>query len=197
MIELSELNFAVISIIFMGKHWSLFSIIILLVSAGWIWLSRTDSSSTTSGNIPSPHKGFHAPDFKLETISGDSLQLSDLSGQPVIINLWASWCVPCRTEMPAMQRVYEEYKPQGLEILAVNTTNQDSIQKVSDFVSELGLSFPILMDNDGIVSNLYQSQALPTTFFLNRSGIIQDVVIGGPMSEALLRIRVQQMMEDR
>jgi cytochrome c biogenesis protein CcmG/thiol:disulfide interchange protein DsbE len=114
----------------------------------------------------------------------------------VLINIWTSWCPPCRAEMPALQQVYEAYRDQGFEILAVNATNQDSQQDAVGFAQELGLTFPILLDSTGEVSNLYQLRSLPTSFFVDSRGIIHEVVIGGPMSEALLRTRVQQLLEE-
>ena len=94
-----------------------------------------------------------------------------------------------------MQEVYEEYKDLGFVILAVNTTYQDDLNDALAFAEDLRLSFPILFDTDGIVSHRYQSRALPTSFFIDQDGIIQEVVIGGPMADALLRIRVEQLIE--
>ena len=93
-----------------------------------------------------------------------------------------------------MERVYREYKGKGFVILAVNATNQDSISNARSFVNELGLSFPILLDREGLVSKLYHLRALPTSFFIDKNGIIQEVVIGGPMAEALLRTRVERLL---
>ncbi len=97
--------------------------------------------------------------------------------------------------MPALERVYQDYQADGLVILAINTTHQDELQTALDFASSLNLTFPILLDQDGEVSSLYQLQAMPTTFFVDRAGIIQDVVVGGPMAEALLRVRAEQLIE--
>ncbi|MBC8331474.1 MAG: TlpA family protein disulfide reductase [Anaerolineae bacterium] len=177
------------------KHKSIFFIFILLIGAGWIWLSATPENSTTSGAIPAPQEGFLAPDFTLNTLAGETIQLSELRGQPVLINIWASWCPPCRTEMPAMQRVYRDFKEQGFVILAVNATNQDTATKAADFVADKHLNFPILMDTDGTVSRNYQISSLPTSFFVGRDGIIREMVIGG-MSETLIRTRVENLFEE-
>jgi peroxiredoxin len=96
--------------------------------------------------------------------------------------------------MPAMQRVYEEYKDQGFEILAVNATNQDSVEAALAFAQLYSLTFPIVMDTDGSVSRAYNLRALPSSFFIGADGVIQEVVIGGPMAEALLRVRVEQLL---
>lgn len=173
-----------------------FSTLVLIAGAVWIVVSRADPESTTSGKIPLPHQGFTAPEFTLQTPDGRTISLSDLRGSPVLINLWTSWCPPCRAEMPALQRTYDAYHDQGFEILAVNATNQDNLGDALGFVQEHGLTFPILLDMNGAMSNSYQLRSLPTSFFIDRQGIIREVVIGGPMSEALLRIRVQQLLED-
>jgi peroxiredoxin len=172
------------------------SALVLIAGAAWIWVSRATPADTTSGKIPLPRQGFMAPDFSLQTPDGQSLRLSDLRGRAVLVNLWTSWCPPCRQEMPAMQRAYAEFQGQGFEILAVNATHQDSLQDAVQFSSDLGLSFPILLDNQGEISQLYQLRSLPTSFFIDREGVIQEVVIGGPMSEALLRIRIQELLEE-
>ncbi|NJN43647.1 MAG: TlpA family protein disulfide reductase [Anaerolineae bacterium] len=119
-------------------------------------------------------RGFAAPDFTLSTPAGEVVTLSDLQGRPVIINLWASWCGPCRAEMPALQRVHEAYQDQGLVILAVNATYQDSQSAALAFVAEHGLTFPVLLDQDGQASELYELRALPSTYFVRPDGIIEE-----------------------
>lgn len=177
------------------RTWKLFSIVTLFLGVGWIWLSKAPSGSTTTGGIPAPRQGFQAPDFSLFGSDGDSIQLAELRGQPVLVNVWASWCPPCRSEMPAMQRVYEAYRDQGFVILAVNAANQDQRSDATQFVEQLGLTFPILWDTDGEVSRQYQVSSLPTSFFVRRDGSIREVVVGG-MSEALMEIRVQELLEE-
>ena len=98
--------------------------------------------------------------------------------------------------MPALQSAYETYREEGMVLLAVNSTDQDSISAVESFVDEYGLTFPILLDVEGLVSRLYQLQALPSTFFIDRQGVIQEVVIGGPMSEVTLETTVQQLLTE-
>jgi len=99
--------------------WSVFSILVLTIGAAWIWSSAAPFSNTTQGYIPAPQEGFLAPDFRLETFGGDRYTLSDLRGKPVLINFWASWCPPCRSEMPAIQNVFDEFQDQGFVVLAV------------------------------------------------------------------------------
>jgi cytochrome c biogenesis protein CcmG/thiol:disulfide interchange protein DsbE len=173
--------------------WIIFSILLLSIGIAWIWFSAAPPGTTTQGDIPAPQKGFLAPDFQLETFDHETYKLADLRGKPVLINFWASWCPPCRSEMPAIQKVYDEYRDQGFEVLAVNATHQDSLGDAINFAQIRRLTFPILLDSDGSVGNLYEIRSLPTTFFVDADGIIQDVVIGGPMAEALLKIRAEQL----
>lgn len=178
------------------KHWTIISLAALIFGAGWIALTALLAPAGTGGRIPAPRQGFLAPDLTLTTLTDESVQLSQLQGQPVIINFWASWCAPCKAEMPALQRVYEAYRDQGVVILAVNATNQDSQLQAADFASQHGLTFPILLDSTGEAADVYQVRALPSTFFVDRAGNIHDVVIGGPISEALLRAQIEQMLAE-
>jgi thiol-disulfide isomerase/thioredoxin len=171
------------------------SAVILILGAAWIWVSVPPVGSTTQGEIRAPQKGFSAPDFTLETFGSESYTLSELRGRAVLVNFWASWCTPCRSEMPAMQRVYDDFRDQGFIVLAVNSTHQDNLGDAITFAQIRKLDFPILLDRDGAAGSLYDVRALPTSFFIDPEGIIQDVVVGGPMSEALLRIRAEQLLE--
>jgi len=171
------------------------SAIILVAGLAWLFISADRSGTSTAGQIPAPQAGFLAPDFTLETLEGDSLTLSDLRGKAVLVNLWATWCPPCRAEMPAIQKLYQEYQDQGFVVLAVNATNQDSLSKIPAFIGEYGLTFPILLDTAGEVSRQYQLRSLPSSYFIGRDGIIQEVVIGGPMAETLLRTRIEKILE--
>ena len=100
-------------------------ITILIAALAWIFVSADRAGTSTAGGIPAPRQGFQAPDFTLQTPEGETFTLSELRGQAVLVNLWATWCPPCRAEMPAMQKMYDEYKDQGFVVLAVNMTYQD------------------------------------------------------------------------
>ncbi|MCH8339720.1 MAG: TlpA family protein disulfide reductase [Chloroflexi bacterium] len=169
---------------------------VVVLGAIWIAVSQVLASATTGGAIPSPREGFLAPDFTLETLQGETVTLSDLRGKAVVVNLWASWCPPCRAEMPALQAAYEADRGRGLEILAVDMTYQDTEQDALRFIEEFGLTFTIPMDRDGTVARQYLLRALPSTFFVGPDGVITKVVIGGPMSEATIRTNVQAMLDE-
>lgn len=169
--------------------------IILLLGFAWIFVSADRSGTSTAGQIPAPQAGFLAPDFELKTPDGETIRLSDLRGQAVLVNLWATWCPPCRAEMPAIEKIYNEYKEAGLVVLAVNMTYQDDPFEVVPFVDDHGLTFPILLDETGDVGSAYQLRSLPSSFFIDRDGLINEVIVGGPMAEALLRTRVEEILK--
>ena len=170
-------------------------VLLLIAGAAWTSLSTDKAGTSTPGNIPAPQAGFSAPDFSLKTPTGESYTLSELRGQAVLVNLWATWCPPCRAEMPTIEAMYQEYKDQGFIVLAVDMTYQDDPFEVVPFTQEHNLTFPILLEETGDVAAAYQLRSLPSSYFINREGIISEVVIGGPMSEALLRTRIEQILK--
>ena len=180
-----------------AKRFLISSLIILLIGAAWVWINRTPSNLTTSGQIPAPQVGFLGPDFNLPARGGSEISLIALRGRPVILNFWTSWCPPCQAEMPAMQRVYEDYMEQDLVIIGINATNQDQMADAINFADQNNLTFPIVFDTGGRASHDYQVRSLPTTFFIDRQRKIQEMIVGGPVSEALLRIRVEQLMREK
>jgi peroxiredoxin len=169
--------------------------LVLIAGLAWILLSADKTGASTAGRIPAPQKGFLAPDFALATPKGEKITLSGLEGKAVLVNIWATWCPPCRQEMPAIEKYYERYKERGLVVLGVNATVQDNPLDIVPFVNEYGLTFPVLLDETGDVARKYELRSLPSSYFLNRDGTINEVVIGGPMSEALLQTRIEEILK--
>ena len=132
-------------------------------------------------------EGNRAPDFTLYSLEGKEVSLSDSKGKVTFINFWTTWCPPCKEEMPDMQEFYEEEaKKYDAEILAVNlTTNESSSQVVKDFVNENHLTFPILMDIEGQQMEMFAAITIPTTYVIDKNGIIMKKVIG-PMSKEMM-----------
>lgn len=153
-------------------------LIAALVTVGW--LSRGGDTAPVGGGEP-------APGFTVEGLDGGVLSLADYQGKVVMLNLWATWCAPCRLEMPSMQRVYERYRDRGFEVLAVSVDAEPGIRQpdgsirgvVSDFVEELGLTFPVAVDPTGSTERLYGVNGLPTTFLIDREGRIRVRELGG------------------
>lgn len=137
-----------------------------------------------------------APDFSLPDLNGEMHSLGEHRGEAVILNFWTTWCPPCKFEMPALQQAFERHSDQGLVILAVNLTESDDRDLVGPYREELGLMFPILLDQESQVSgDLYRVLGLPTSVFIDRSGIIREIYIGAlPLDE--LEGKVQSIMGD-
>lgn len=132
-------------------------------------------------------EGAEAPDFELNTLDGKSVKLSDYRGKKVILNFWATWCPPCKAEMPHMQNFYVENKDKGVEILAVNLTNMDKgVDEVQNFVKEYGLTFTIPLDDEGAAGTTYQAFTIPTSYILDENGIITKKIVG-PMDENMMK----------
>ena len=127
--------------------------------------------------------GKSAPDFELTKLDGTNVKLSDLKGKKVILNFWATWCGPCQQEMPDMEAFYKEHK-ENVEILAVNYTPSEKVgeEKVSNFIKEKGITFPVLLDKNIDVTTAYKVITIPTSYFIDTKGVIQDKFIG-PMTQ--------------
>jgi len=143
-----------------------------------------------------PKAGFRAPDFQLRTVDGDTVALSDFGGKVVLLNFWASWCMPCRLEMPAFQKVHQVYQEDGLVVLGVNSSS-DYLEDAIKFIEDEQLTFKVVRDEDNRVAGLYGVRALPTTFLIGPDGIIDEVLVGGPQSEVLLRSKVLDLLKDK
>lgn len=149
----------------------------------WSWLWVASMGLIAIGlliyffSAPDVAKGDAAPDFTaVDAFSGQDVSLSDYRGQVVMVNFWATWCPPCRAEMPLMQQAYTEYADDGFAILAVN--NREQGIAVRSFAEQVGLSFPVLLDEGGTVQNLYGVQGYPMSVFVDAEGIVYEVHTG-------------------
>ena len=147
---------------------------------------------------PAVEIGRAAPDFLLETSTGGELRLSDLQGQPVVVNFWATWCPPCRAEMPELVAAYDRYRGDGLVIVAVNL--QEADKQVEQFADEFGIEFPIVIDRDGELRTVWRLGGpfggIPSSYFIDASGVIRSVFYG-PMREAALEERLAEILEEK
>ncbi len=158
------------------REWTVGLLTVLAVACQGLPGGSPASSSVTP--VRGLTVGIPAPDFTLERLDGGAVRLRDLRGKAVLLNFWATWCGPCREEMPLLAEIYRAYHPQGLEVLGVNLTAQDDLAEVRRFVEAFDLPFPILLDHNGRVERAYALFGVPTTVFINREGIIQRVVVG-------------------
>lgn len=130
----------------------------------------------TATPAPAPVVGAPAPDFTLLDLAGNPVTLSSLRGQVVLINFWATWCGPCRIEMPAIERRYEQYRSQGFAVLAVDA--DEPATEVSAFVHAYALTFTTLLDPGLVVNDLYRVRGYPTSYFVDRSGMVRALHVG-------------------
>jgi cytochrome c biogenesis protein CcmG, thiol:disulfide interchange protein DsbE len=148
-------------------------LVTVLVALGW--MSRDHFSASDSGEA--------APLFEATALNGSSVGLQAYAGKVILLNIWATWCPPCRQEMPSLERLHEELGGRGLSVVAVSVDESSSPDGthalVQQFVKRYGLKFPVLLDPRGHVEDLYGVDALPTTFLIDREGRIRKKVVGG------------------
>jgi len=180
---------------FSPNAWRRLMLITLVVGSLWIYLSRAPLDTLAQQNrLEVAMTGFLAPDFTLTALDGSTVQLSALRGQPVIVNFWATWCGPCRAEMPELEQVWQKYQQDGLMLLGVDEGESPAtIERFRQTV--VNVSFPLLLDTRSQVGALYGVRAMPTTFFIDGEGRIQDIKVGGPMDMAMLMDGVNKIVE--
>ena len=129
-------------------------------------------------------KGKKAPDFELETLDGKTVKLSDYEGEKVIVNFWATWCPPCREEIPDLQKLYDN---KDIEILAIDLTEtEQSMEDVEEFVfDEFEMAFPVLLDEESKIAEMYQVMAYPTSYLVDTEGTIQFLAMGAMTYEQM------------
>lgn len=177
------------------------AIILLALTIIFVNLWKSSTTQQTKENVeeetstaetspefgkPQVQAGYLAPDFELTTLDGASASLSDYRGKKVILNFWATWCPPCKAEMPHMQNFYEKNKDNGIEVVTVNLTNMENSRgNINKFVEDYSLSFPVLLDEDGAIGTQYQAFTIPTSYIIDSNGIISTKIVG-PMDEDMM-----------
>lgn len=185
--------------------------VVIALIAGVIWYIeyRPDEARSPTGEAYGPvdlpaefvpegakvaaEVGALAPDFLLEQLDGPDLRLSDFRGQPVVLNFWASWCSPCRKEMPQFVRAYDEYKDEGLVIIGLNLQEGKDIAR--RFAEDYGMDFPIVIDRDGEMRDRYRALGLPTTYFIDSEGVVRSI-FQGPFVEERDGTDVQDAIDE-
>ncbi len=147
-------------------------------------LSACGSANAATNSRPTTAKiGDLAPEIALKSMTGDQIALSKLEGHPVLVNFWATWCGPCREEFPALVRKYKQYKDQGFVVIGVNYQDENTDEGVMTFMRDTLVNFPIVRDTGDRVGRMYRINGLPTSYFIDKTGVIRDVVVGGPMTD--------------
>lgn len=159
-------------------YWRGLMIVALVLGIGWINLSRLPQDAVARDQaIQAPMTGFLAPDFQLQFVDGGEMQLSMLRGRPLVINFWATWCPPCRAEMPELERIQQQHASDRLMVIGVD--QGETAEVVTQFArGTVQTTFPLVLDRQLRVGALYGVRALPTTFFVDREGRIRTIKIG-------------------
>ncbi len=135
------------------------------------------TNERTEGLFPGAQVGQLAPNFEAQDLDGNLVRLSDFQGNPVILNFWATWCTSCRAEIPALQRVFEERKDQGLEVIGVDW-GEGRVGAARGFLDPLGATYVSVMDPSGDIGDRYRVRGLPVTLAIDKDGVIQELVGG-------------------
>jgi thiol-disulfide isomerase/thioredoxin len=160
------------------SSWLWWAAALLLLAAGgwWVWASRMPEESLSALRTPAPAVGHPAPGFNSTLLSGEPISLAGLQGTPVVLNFWATWCGPCRAEMPALERAAQRYDGRAV-ILGVNQAEDPAV--IQEFVEEYGITFPIVLDGDQAIGyDAYAVSGLPTTYFIDGDGVIRRLWMG-------------------
>ncbi len=166
-------------------------LVILLAAAGCSKPSQPVSPVPSSNPVRWLAKeGNPAPDFNLESLTGQMIDSSQYRGRPILVHFWATWCQPCRDEAKRLEAAEKSYRSKGFEILAL--TNETDRTEVAKFVREQNLSFPILFDPNNTVFDQYRVTGLPSSFLVDANGIIRKVVVG-PFTTASLELELTQL----
>ena len=176
----------------MSKQWMFVGVIVAGLATGAAVLTKFGP------DIQRVEVGARAPDFRaIDLATGDSVSFREhYDGTVTLINIWATWCIPCRVEMPAMERVYRDLAPRGFKIAAISI-DEGSPEDVRAFGQELGLSFDMLQDRSTAVQQTYQTTGVPESFLVNREGIIVKRIIGAhDWSSPVNRALVERLLDE-
>lgn len=158
--------------------------------------TEASSRTLTAAGFQLPVKPLAAPDFTLPSLDGTETSLSSFRGKVVLLNFWATWCPPCRAEMPSMETLYRTLAPDGFEIVAVDM--QESEDVVRNYITENGHTFPVLLDRTGATGRTYAVRGIPTSYLIGRDGMVLGMTVGGRdwMDPSVLEA-VRSLLDDR
>ena len=165
---------------------------VALLGGGWIAYSQepAEMAFDAEGLTEAPIAGYLAPSFTLTSHQGEEMSLADFQGQPVVLNFWATWCPPCRAEIPHLQDASLKYNGQ---VAIIGIDQGEPLTLVADFVAQFGVSYPMLLDLNSDVNREYNVRALPTTIFIDSNGVVREVYTG-IINGAVLEDRIEQLL---
>ena len=186
----------------MSKRLSIFLglIVVLGVASGAIYFTQGSKDKEDSKKNPvakteeSPNEGFLAPQFALYDLNGNLIRLRDFKGKVTLLNFWATWCSPCKREIPSLEKLYQMRKDKGFEIVAVNA-ERVSASQIASFAEKYRMSFPILLNPQRDVGSKYWVRAIPTSFLLDKNGVIRWKIVGGrEWTDSYVLSRIDQLL---
>ncbi len=171
-------------------RWTSYALVLFVALLGGAWIHVTRiPTETDAEHHAAAHVNFRAPDFQLTTLDGSPAALEQWRGKIVLINFWATWCPPCRGEMPEILAAAQAH-PNDFVVLAINSGEDPATAQ--KFAREFQLTFPILLDPDGETTRAYQVLALPTSFFVDRAGVIRAANVGA-LSRAYIEAQIKTL----
>ena len=174
------------------RTWRGLAVLILVAGVGWAYATRPLGSAPGPA-AASTRIGALAPEIALPMLSGETRTLTDLRGQVVILNFWATWCGPCRAEMPALAEIQTQYASRGVIVIGVN--QREDAASVRRYLDSIGVDFQIALDPMGESNRQYRVLGLPSTYLIDRQGVIRDAIFGGPMARALIESKLAPLLE--
>jgi thiol-disulfide isomerase/thioredoxin len=158
----------------MKRNLFIIALVLLLAGIAIYQDGSAKDKETTVTNEIAPKPNYLAPSFELQDMRGETYKVGGKRDKPLLVNFWASWCGPCYQEAPDLKLMYDKYKDR-LDLYAVNVTRNDNMTDVKDFVNEFKFDFPVLLDKEGTTVQTYRFQTIPTSFLIDRNGVIVDV----------------------
>ncbi|WP_231505661.1 TlpA disulfide reductase family protein [Bacillus sp. EB01] len=151
------------------------------------------AQTATTKTVVGLREGNIAPDFQIKTLDGADVKLSNMRGKKVIVNFWATWCPPCKAEIPHMEDFYDTADKTKVEILAINlTTTEKNEGNVKEFVKDKKVTFPVLLDEDGDIGDQYQAVTIPTSYLIDSQGIVRKKIVG-PMDKDMMNQLIESV----
>ncbi len=174
--------------------WAIALVVVALFGLAWIAYSQEPVAQTAgaSGLTEAAIAGYLAPQFSLNNTYGEEVTLADFRGQPVVLNFWATWCPPCRAEIPHLQDASTKYNGQAS---IVGVDQGEPLSVVADFAASFGMTYPLMLDTELVVSRQYGVVALPQTYFIDADGVIREVYTG-IINRAVLEDRIEKLLAE-